>query len=153
MRENKPKVLDLEGIERKLLKDFKKVFEDMKKEMEWDINFEDFISSERMLKEDIEEIKSLEIDYEYSVLIGMLYMFKKLQQRIKQACEFYLRYKDKPELLLKEQRNLVGIPEGTEFYPPGLIHLKDKYKYNEWLFRLAFKDVFEGGGSHGEERS
>ena len=58
------------------------------------------------------------------------------------ACEFYLKYKDKPELLIHD-------------FPEFEAELRDKFElrvphyswayteYNEWLFKLAFKDVFE----------
>jgi len=53
------------------------------------------------------------------------------------ACEFYLRYKDKPELLFEEKRE----------YRVILAHLfgddKDTSRYNEWLFKLAFKNILE----------
>jgi len=52
-----------------------------------------------------------------------------LKQRIKSACEFYLRYKDKLELLEKEH--------------PNLVEYDKNMKYNDWLFKLAFKDVLE----------
>jgi len=66
---------------------------------------------------------------------GMLYMYLKLKQRLKSACEFYLRYKDKPELLIKE-------------YPEYKEELDEEgwwfsSEYNNWLFKLAFKDVFK----------
>ena len=91
--------------------------------------------------------------------------FDDLKQRIKSACEFYLKYKDDPELLWKEQldnieklkakirlqqflTNIREIPS-----PKGevsCVHGWDMYdkckllkEYNKWLFKLAFKDVFE----------
>jgi len=69
--------------------------------------------------------------------------------KLKSACEFYLRYKDKPELLIKE------LPEYEEEVKKFVIErhpilqnilnytafrLKE---YNDWLFKLAFKDVLE----------
>ena len=59
------------------------------------------------------------------------------KKHFRYACEFYLRYKDKPELLFEEKRE----------YRVILAHLfgddKDMNRYNEWLFKLAFKDVLE----------
>ena len=79
------------------------------------------------------------------------------KQRLKSACEFYLRYKDKPELLIKEYpkyeeeiNNFLfwGFPKNNPithelekkgFKVRGYINSD----YNEWLFKLAFKDVLE----------
>ena len=90
---------------------------------------------------------------------------KNVIEDIKSACEFYLRYKDNPELLIKNfpeykielakigleeleiiqlrysqfkhPRIFIGMPEGA------YINLKQVSEYNEWLFKLAFKDVLE----------
>ena len=75
-----------------------------------------------------------------------------IKQRIKSACKFYLRYKDNPELLLKEYpkyKSEFVIKCLTLCLPKERIWLKDgtiadKNKYNEWLFKLAFKAVLEG---------
>jgi hypothetical protein len=100
-------------------------------------------------------------------------------ERIKSACEFYLRYKDNPELLIKEHPRLVervGYDDDLIFEIGNLIRVRrsitfrklssdeiiDSYefqkfrnkfpllckfiihkKYNEWLFKLAFKCIFE----------
>jgi len=70
-----------------------------------------------------------------------------LEQRIKSACKFYLRYKDKPELLKDafpkltkeiEQKDLESI-----YTADGNYHEYQRKKYNEWLFKLAFKDVMK----------
>jgi len=72
---------------------------------------------------------------------------EEIKQRIKSACEFYLRYKDDPELLRIEQE--IEPPEQFREY-----HAESKtknvsvvswnlQKYNEWLFRLAFKEVLK----------
>jgi len=68
-----------------------------------------------------------------------------IEQRIKLACEFYLKYKDKPTLLLKEHPEY----ESTEFSVELDENFKEDFndfmkKYNEWLFKLAFKDVLGG---------
>ena len=69
-------------------------------------------------------------------------IINEIKQRIRTACEFYLKYKDKPELLIHD-------------FPEFEAELRDKFElrvphyswayteYNEWLFKLAFKDVFE----------
>jgi len=69
----------------------------------------------------------------------------KIKQRLKSACKFYLRYKDKPELLIKEH------PEYKEELPTYYSDIENSLNwknwkmmgYNEWLFKLAFKDVFK----------
>ena len=61
---------------------------------------------------------------------------------IKSACEFYLRYKDKPALLWKEReeyrRNLIKLDKLEDDY-----FRFDTDEYNEWLFRLAFRSVIK----------
>jgi|GEM_PF-2770731 len=140
-----------------------------------------------------------------------------IRQRIKSACEFYLKYKDKPELLLKEHPNLkeeieriiqknekitqpkwmvllrhfgmsggiinYGTAKIIDFYEtfeeadeeareefkniseapfPYVWILKcertyqdggiaESHKYNEWLFKLAFKDVLKGDSDEEEQ--
>jgi len=84
------------------------------------------------------------------------------KNRIKKTCEFYLRYKDNPELFLKEHPEFEdklatfckayknGRCEGEHrtFCKPSkclfFFELVDIEKYNSWLFKLAFKDVLEG---------
>ena len=75
---------------------------------------------------------------------------KEFYSRIKFACEFYLRYKDKPALLIKDN------PEYRKLFESECVHTYvwrkifwqykyDPEKYNEWLFRLAFKGVMRDG--------
>jgi len=65
----------------------------------------------------------------------------KIKQRLKSACEFYLRYKDNPELLIKEHPELKCKKlEGWIFDFKGGVIEED---YFEWLFKLAFKGVME----------
>ena len=68
---------------------------------------------------------------------------------IKSACEFYLKYKDNPELLAEEHPEyfsyiykfeVVGDCKNVLVFKDILI---DADQYNEWLFKLAFKPVFE----------
>lgn len=77
---------------------------------------------------------------------------KEIKQRIKTACEFYLRYKNKPELLMEEHPEYkkqceyfiheIEMASIGEFEPTHgeLAHLMD---YNEWLFKLTFKAVLD----------
>jgi len=73
---------------------------------------------------------------------------------VKSACELYLRYVDDPELLFKERedlfwefvkdKNRVG---NINFYFGNLmgdgVVVDDINEYNEWLFKLSFKPIFE----------
>jgi len=69
-----------------------------------------------------------------------------IKQRIKKACEFYLRYKDNPELLFKEKKlkHLFIKEEKLQSFMAQMIKNRYLKQYNEWLFKLAFKDVFKG---------
>jgi len=75
---------------------------------------------------------------------------KEFYSRIKFACEFYLRYKDKPALLAKEipkyKKEIEKFGEKEVLSP--VLHRTyewDFKKYNEWLFCLAFKGVMRDG--------
>ncbi len=84
---------------------------------------------------------------------------KYIKQRIRVACEFYLRYKDDPELLIKEypeykkeieERNkeFLSVTENLkQSLIPDVVKgvvLSFKHKeYNDWLFKLAFKSVLD----------
>jgi len=80
-------------------------------------------------------------------------VLNEIKQRIKQACEFYLKYKDKPELLIKEEPDLseelvymiTRKLFGYKLSPEYLLNIFLRYgeSYNEWLFKLAFRDVLE----------
>jgi len=72
----------------------------------------------------------------------------KIKQRLKSACEFYLRYKDRPALLAKEipkyRKEVEKFGEREALFP--VLHRTyewDFKKYNKWLFKLAFKGVME----------
>ena len=71
-------------------------------------------------------------------------LIEKIKQHIKQACEFYLRYKDKPKLLAKEYPNIRVSEEAFPyFFKTSFSKIKVKFKYNEWLFKLAFKEILK----------
>ena len=92
---------------------------------------------------------------------GIIYF----EEDIKSACEFYLRYKDKPESLIKEHleyekvkiwiykndptyvdeaKTIREIIEEIEWDNDlGDVNIFHMEKYNDWLFKLAFKDVLE----------
>ena len=62
------------------------------------------------------------------------------KQRLESACEFYLRYKDNPELLRKEWDEYFY--EKIVSYYGGIDVSEVTVEiFNDWLFRLAFKDV------------
>ena len=71
----------------------------------------------------------------------------KLKQQIKEACEFYLRYKDNPSLLWKEnpkyRKKLKKFGITEKWVSEDCDELYDWEDYNEWLFKLAFKGVLE----------
>jgi len=72
---------------------------------------------------------------------------KQTIQRIKLACEFYLRYKDNPKLLRKEHPEY---KKDVEDFIVVLGQAKNAFdfwvrkdEYNKWLFKLTFKSVFK----------
>ena len=73
-----------------------------------------------------------------------------IDQHIKSACEFFLRYKDNPDLLEEEYPEFANDPFLVKLYnrewfgegdwiEDSVEFLK---KYNEWLFKHSFSDVF-----------
>ena len=91
------------------------------------------------------------------LIFNLLEEFRnEIKQRVKSACEFYLRYKDNMNLLLKEQDKegelLKQIREldskqTWENYHEWTIRMISSY--HEWLFKLAFKDVFKNSRNVG----
>jgi len=70
---------------------------------------------------------------------------KEIKQRIKKACEFYLRYRNDPYTFFDEfpeKFELFKKESGTNFMPETHYEMLD---YNKWLFELVFKFVFEEG--------
>ncbi len=89
-------------------------------------------------------------EWEVVKLYGMLIAIKEIKSRIKSACEFYLRYKDNPDLLLDEYKEIDDVLSEEfgedwlwQFREDKLMRPLIKLEYNEWLFKLAFKGVFE----------
>jgi len=70
-------------------------------------------------------------------------------QRIKSACEFYLKYIHNPKLFFKNHEEYVGwfmqeVGEGVYWrLMDDIADVYDHRAYRIWLFRLAFADVFE----------
>jgi len=99
---------------------------------------------------DLEDLKKIIPDDECNVHLRDNHWIPEIKQRIKSACEFYLRYKDNPELFLDEK----GFPNDSEgigifnywkslkLIPPTMFTEFDWIEYNEWLFKLAFKGVW-----------
>ena len=108
-------------------------------------------------------------DFE-KVFIKIENKLKEIKQRIRKACEFYLRYKDNPLLLWKEapeyrkelekrfginerwfdELNVNKIKTVSELYKQFVQRISEindslynQHNYNEWLFKLVFKEVFE----------
>jgi len=105
------------------------------------LNFEKARSEIR--KEVLEWLyKDIKQPDEYLVSLAIAHAVRKSFERVKSACEFYLRYKDSPELLRIEQE--IEPPEQfREYYAESKIKNVsvvswDLEKYNGWLFRLAF---------------
>jgi len=132
---SEPKPLDLKDIEKKTFEYFCEMLFETKKPRditEWsDIGK---IGGEHGI--DAEEIQEV---VEFTI--------KEIKHRIKSACEFYLRYKNNPELLIKEhpeyEEDVKMFLDEYETAKAG-VNVWYLRKYNEWLFRLAFKDVLEG---------
>jgi len=74
-------------------------------------------------------------------------LLNKIKQRIKEACEFYLKYKNNPSLLWKEntkyRKKLKKFGITKKWVSEDCDELYDWEDYNEWLFKLAFGDVLE----------
>jgi len=121
MNKNKPKPLDLEEIKKKV--------EDIIKPKPLDLS--------RLEKE---LLKIWDIWNKTNEEFIELAVFK-FKHCIKQACKFYLRYKDNPGLLAKEHPKLKE--EIGNIFPLDYNKKTFEEAYNEWLFKLAFKGVFE----------
>jgi len=65
---------------------------------------------------------------------------KEFKQRTKFACEFYFKYKNNPELLIKKHPEFKEDVEKIrkEWY-------NWEYHYDKWLFKLLFKGIFKEG--------
>ncbi len=69
------------------------------------------------------------------------FTMEEVEQRIKSACEFWLRYKDNPKLFSEEQFKIRWEYYSDLGYLVWNMNRKQWENYNEWLFKLAFKDV------------
>jgi len=67
-----------------------------------------------------------------------------IRRYLKSACEFFLRYMDNPDLLIDEHPEYERIIQNLKPIREHGIVIRDFYEiYNEWLFKLAFKSIFE----------
>ena len=76
-----------------------------------------------------------------------------MKQRIKSACEFYLKYKDKPALFSDEQFWISWKYDrltGTYLIVLGNGENRHTEEYNNWLFKEAFKCILEEENERGE---
>ena len=117
-------------------------------------------------EKDMNELKSLDFGEILKIIEADFGDFRKayeiekyIKQCIRVACEFYLKYKDDPELLIKEypeykkeieERNkeFLSIAENLkQSLIPDVVKgvvLSFKHKeYNNWLFKLAFKSILD----------
>jgi len=137
----KPKILDLRGMKTRIRKASDYIVE---------------IVSEAypMSEEDKQELRETIETEVYDLL-------DEIRQRIKSACEFYLRYKNDPELLIEEHpeyiKKKIAILDifdksAKTVSLQDFISIINKMNYenyskqiensfNEWLFKLAFKKV------------
>ena len=66
-----------------------------------------------------------------------------VRQQVKSACEFYLRYRDNPELLAKEHPEFHIISEILEAIKMINSECKALSYYNRELFKFTFSDVLK----------
>ena len=64
-----------------------------------------------------------------------------VRQHIKSACEFFLQFKNDPSVFFALYPQYYDDFEKN--YGPLSKNLEDTTLFNEWLFKLAFKDVFK----------
>jgi len=129
---NNPKPLDLEEFEKeiysKIRNYIKENYEPKEFSDEWIEIFEDF----ETLDSELEIIK---------------FIIKEIKQEIKKRCEFYLKYRDNPSLLWKEnpkyRKKLKKFGITEKWVSEDCDELYDWEDYNKWLFKLAFKGVLE----------
>jgi len=83
-------------------------------------------------------------------------IFEMINQKIRKACLFYLRYKSHPYLLLEEleyviedQNNYAKLKpkvkewaDKIEDLPPNEAY-EELLQYDEWLFKTTFKDIIK----------
>ena len=121
----KPQPLNLEGIKnRKFIEDYaREILKEVKNIQETTLNKDIFAHG--------------------IIFVFIRELIDDIEQRLKSACEFWLRYKDNPKLFSEEQFKIRWEYYSDLGYLVWNMNRKQWENYNEWLFRLAFKDVFE----------
>ena len=102
-------------------------------------------------EKDMNELKPLDLDFgeilkiieaDFGDFRKAYEIEKYIKQRIKSACEFYLRYKDKPALFSDEQFTIDW--KYDRLTGTYIVELGNRYtEYNYWLFKLAFKNILD----------
>jgi len=80
--------------------------------------------------------------WERELAMFLLELLDDVEKRVESACEFYLKYRDNPELLMKEVPKYELEVMAKFFVGYGTnkkIVVFDILAYNKWLFKLAFK--------------
>jgi len=152
--EKNSKPLDLEEIKTKVLKEF----------VETTFGFNE---PTNLLLKTLDNKENKFTERELLALLLDLYdnVIDEVKQRIKSKCEFYLRYKDDPEELVKDYPefkvskipllNMLDEVEGEIALKVFIEmirelsyeeYLRQMDEYNTWLFKLAFKDVIVAKG-------
>ena len=135
----KPKPLDLRDMKKKIIE---KTFE-VEGVIEWRIQPKGEWD-ENVIKEIVRRDVKIFSHVDYAVeLRDVEELLEEIKHRIRKACEFYLRYKDKPELLIKEHPEYSSDVVRICGFKPNSQELNPNEKYNEWLFKLAFRGVLD----------
>jgi len=88
-----------------------------------------------------EKYRFLRIESEKeSIVLGSPFVYL---HDVRLACKFYLRYRNNPELFMKEHPELKckEFSKWIDDFKMGVI----EENYNKWLFKLAFKGVIKEG--------
>jgi len=107
----------------------------------WFYEYLNLCYSDKDLEDAREELKKIRLEMRDFALFCIERFIKK---KVRSACEFYLRYKDKPELLVKEQDSFAIKNGFLALYKDIKIKNDSEFlrKYNTWLFKHSFSDVF-----------
>ena len=82
------------------------------------------------------------------------FTIREIKRRIKSACEFYRKYRNRPDkLALDFPQYKTKLHEFGMFPKQGSIgFINPNFEgYNNWLFELAFKDALKEDGENGKE--
>jgi len=116
------------------------------------LNFENLFSKEEMLKA-MEKIRLEGHSFPHGDICRTCeddflevkeFVLDKIKQQLKQACEFYLNYKDDPFSFKDDFPSLRKEVEEIIDRNLELPEHEGWSLYNEWLFKLTFKEVLGG---------